>query len=84
MVEYAEDEHFPLPNIYNLCRPVGDQKELNMQDPCWQNVALINLNNDGLKSADSRARKLAFTIYFDMPNITLEKYKEKYGNGYIQ
>ena len=53
-----------LNNIYNLCRPIGKLNELNTNIPCWQNVALTNFHDSALE--------------FNMPNITLNEYKEKY------
>ena len=62
--KFSTFHHMALNNIYNLCRPMGELEELNTNIPCWQNVALTNFHDNALE--------------FNMPNITLDEYQEKY------
>ena len=55
------------PGMYNTCRKYGKDNTVNMDMLCWQNVYVHQFKPDA----------------FDLPNISLEEYKERYINESI-
>lgn len=72
--KYAEDEQFPLPNVYNICPPVNQR--VSTLPSCWQNIALTDFHAE---PNVVRTKLRCYPQFFDLPNITCDEYLNSKG-----